>query len=442
MQRRTFLRGLGATISLPAMSSLAAPTKLGSSAAAAPLRMAFLYVPNGVNLDHWKPNVSQGAGKDFKLASSLTSLNPYREDLQIIGGLDHDKAKANGDGPGDHARASATFLTGCQAKKTAGANIRNGVSVDQLAATHIGHNTKLSSLELSTVRARMSGSCDSGYSCIYQHNISWRDENTPMPAEYNPRTAFEKLFGSGNAEQDAARRAQRKSVLDFVSDQSKKLSDKASKRDQEKLDEYLTSIREVEARIEKAEKMGNQYPEEAIPSGVPRGYQSHIRSMFDIMALAFKTDSTRVASFMLSNEGSNRSFQNIGVSEGHHSLSHHRKNPSKLKDIAKIDTFYAQQLAYFLEQLKASQLSDQGEEMGSILDNTMILYGSAIGDGNAHNHTDLPIILAGGAKHGIQTGRHVIAPDGTPVTNLYLSMLDKMNVNAKRIGDSTGKFSI
>ncbi len=441
MQRRTFLRGLGATISLPAMSSFAAPSKL-SSVATAPLKMAFVYVPNGVNLNHWKPDVTQGTGKNFKLASSLTSLNPYREDLQIIGGLDHDKARANGDGAGDHARASATFLTGCQARKTAGSNIRNGVSVDQLAASQVGDETKLSSLELSTIRSRTSGACDSGYSCIYQHNISWRDENTPMPAEYNPRTAFEKLFGSGNIQQDAERRAQRKSVLDFVSDQSKKLSDKVSKRDQEKLDEYLTSIRKVEMRIEKAEKIGSLYPEDAIPEGIPRGFKAHIRSMFDIMTLAFKTDSTRVASFMLSNEASNRSFQNIGVSEGHHSLSHHRKNPNKLKDIAKIDTFYAQQLAYFLQQLKESQLSDQGEGMGSILDNTMVLYGSCIGDGNIHNHNDLPIILAGGAKHGIQTGRHVIAPEGTPLTNLYLSMLDKMDVSAKRIGDSTGKFEI
>jgi len=433
MQRRKFLTGLAASISLPQMSSLAAPAIVGTKT---PTRLAFLYVPNGVNLKQWKPALGSDAA--FKLSPSLSPLDPFKENIQVISGLDHEKAQANGDGPGDHARASATFLTGCQAKKTAGSNIRNGISVDQIAARQIGHHTKLASLELSTTRTRRSGSCDSGYSCIYQHNISWRDETTPMPAEYNPRSAFEKIFGSGDYKEDALRQARRRSVLDFVTNDAKILQQKLSKEDQHKLDEYLTSIREVELKIERAEKFKELYPEEAKPEGIPNSYENHIRAMFDVMALAFKTDSTRIASFMLSNEGSNRSFNNLGVSGGHHAISHHRSNAGKLEQIAKIDKFYTEQLAYFLHNLQQTQ---EGEH--SLLDNTMVVYGSCIGDGNRHNHTDLPIVLAGGGGAGkMKTNRHFKATDGTPLTNLYLSLLDNMDVSAKRIGDSTGKLNL
>ncbi|MEZ7957088.1 MAG: DUF1552 domain-containing protein [Rubritalea sp.] len=434
MKRRNFLKGVAATISLPQMSSLAALTKSG--AISTPNRLAFLYVPNGVNLSQWRPT---GVGADYALSESLKSLAPFKQDIQIISGLDHDKARANGDGPGDHARASATFLTGCQAKKTAGSNIRNGISADQLAARHIGHQTKLSSLELSTVRARMSGSCDSGYSCVYQHNISWRDESTPMPAEYDPRVAFEKIFGSGDTKADAVRRAKRKSVLDLISQDAKNLQQKIGAEDRDKLDEYLTSIRQVERNIEQAENFHDRYPADAKPDGIPKGYKAHIRSMFDIMTLAFKTDSTRIASFMLSSEGSNRSFKNIGVSGGHHALSHHRNKPETLRQIAKIDAFYAEQLAYFLENLKRSSEGDNG---GNLLDNTMIVYASSIADGNKHNNENIPVILAGGGSGKLTPGRHIQAPEGTPMTNLYLSLLDRMDVSAKRIGDSSGKLDL
>lgn len=437
MKRRTFLTGLAATISVPRMNSMAKTLE----PVGAPTRMAFLYVPNGVNLSQWKPKL--GKGKDFQLSPSLSPLTEYKKQLQVISGLDHDKAASNGDGPGDHARASATFLTGCQAKKTAGSNIRNGISVDQIAAKQIGHHTKLSSLELSTIRSRKSGSCDSGYSCIYQHNISWRDETTPMPAEYDPRVAFEKLFGSGNIKEDKRRLANRKSVLDFVSNDAKKLHRKLSKEDQEKLDEYLTSVRDVERKIEQAENFADHYPAEAKPKGIPNNFQDHIRAMFDVMTLAFKTDSTRIASFLLSNEGSNRSFQKLGVNSGHHALSHHRNNPDKLEKIAIIDHFYTEQLAYFLEQLQQIK-----EANGTLLDHTMIVYGSSISDGNRHRHTDLPIILAGGGKvghgkgAGIHTNRHFKAEKGTPLTNLYLTLLEQMNVSAERIGDSTGTLNL
>ncbi len=435
MQRRKFLTGLAASISLPQMTSLAGST--ASSVAKAPSRLAFVYIPNGVNLKEWKPAL--GSNDAFKLSPSLSPLNPFKEKIQVISGLDHDKAKSNGDGAGDHARASATFLTGCQAKKTAGSNIRNGISVDQIAARQIGHHTKLASLELSTIKARKSGSCDSGYSCIYQHNISWRDESTPMPAEYDPRSAFEKIFGSGDFKADALRQARRKSILDFVGEDAKKLQKKLSTEDRIKLDEYLTSIREVEVKIEKSENFKELYPIEAKPDGIPNSYELHICAMFDVMALAFKTDSTRIASFMLAGEGSNKSFSNLGVNGGHHAISHHRHSPDKLRQIAQIDQFYTQQLAYFLNSLQQTKEGD-----GSLLDNTMVVYGSCIGDGNRHNHTDLPIILAGGGggRDMIKSNRHFSAPDGTPLTNLYLSLLELMDVSARRVGDSTGKLDL
>ena len=435
MKRRHFLKGVAASISLPPLTSLASLSG-SSSTVSSPNRLAFLYVPNGVNVRQWRPT---GLGSDYALSSSLQSLTPFKNDIQIISGLDHDKAKANGDGPGDHARAAATFLTGCQAKKTAGSNIRNGISVDQLAARTIGHETKLASLELSTVKSRMSGACDSGYSCIYQNNISWRDATTPMPAEYNPRIAFEKVFGSGNLKKDAERRANRKSVLDFVQRETNQIHKKLGTADRSKLDEYLTSIREVERRIEQAEQFKNHYPADAKPTSIPKSYQEHIRAMFDIMALAFKTDSTRISSFMLSSEGSNRTFKDIGISGGHHALSHHRRNPDTLRKIAMIDTFYAEQLAYFLNTLKNTPEGDRG---GNVLDNTMIVYGSSIADGNRHSHNNLPVILAGGGAGTLTQGRHIEAPEGSPMTNLYLSLLERMNVSARRIGDSTGKLDL
>lgn len=435
MKRRNFLKGVAASISLPPLTSLAELSG-ASSTVTSPNRLAFLYVPNGVNVQQWRPT---GLAASYQLSPSLQSLSPFKKDIQIISGLDHNKAKANGDGPGDHARAAATFLTGCQVKKTAGANIRNGISVDQLAARTIGHQTKLASLELSTVKSRMSGACDSGYSCIYQNNISWRDATTPMPAEYNPRLAFENVFGSGNLKEDTRRRVNRKSVLDFVQYEANQIHKKLSTEDRGKLDEYLTSIREVERRIEQAEQHQNHYPADAKPTGMPLNYQDHIRAMFDIIALAFKTDSTRIASFMLSSEGSNRTFKQIGISGGHHELSHHRKNPETLKQIAMIDAFYAEQLAYFLEALKNTPEGDDG---GNVLDNTMIVYGSSISDGNRHNHNNLPVILAGGGGGTLTQGRHIQAPDDTPMTNLYLSLLDRMQVSARRIGDSTGKLEL
>lgn len=428
--RRTFLKGVATTLALPSLSSLGA---VGAAAAAHPTRLGFIYVPNGVNLKHWNPT---GSGTDYELSKTLQPLAGLKKDFSILRNLDHDKAWANGDGAGDHARANATFLTGCQARKTAGADIQLGVSVDQLAARQIGYKTRVSSLELSTDPSRRSGHCDSGYSCAYQFNLSWLDENTPAPAERDPRLVFEKLFGSGNAKEDARRRHYRKSILDFVHDDAKRLQKRLGATDRSKVDEYLTAVRDIEQRIDRAEHFKVEVPEDQRPTGIPKSYQEHIRLQFDLMALAFQTDTTRISTFMLAHDGSNRAFPELGIHSGHHELSHHRRKEDHLKQIAEIDLFYIQQLAAFLEKLKNTK---EGE--GNLLDHSMIVYGSGIADGDRHSHDNLPVLLAGKGNGQLNPGRIVEAEAGTPMTNLYLSLLDRMGVAAERIGDSTGKLS-
>jgi hypothetical protein len=389
------------------------------------------------SVEQWFPT---GVGTDYQLAPSLKALEAHRNDFSIITGLAHDKARSNGDGAGDHARSNATFLTGIQAKKTAGSDISLGISVDQLAAEKLGHLTKLSSLELSTDGERSAGRCDSGYSCAYQFNLSWKNETTPMAPEMDPRLVFERLFGmgaSGDRPQDARRRRiLHKSVIDTVLDDARTLQGKVTAADKAKLDEYFTAVRDIEQRIERAEKMTKALPKGIqAPTGVPETFEEHIKSMFDLLALAFQTDSTRIATFGLSHDGSNRSFADIGVPEGHHQLSHHQKDPDKLRKLALIDQFYAKQFGYFLGKLKATKDSDGT----NLLDNSMIVYGSAISDGDRHNHDHLPVIVAGRAKGMMTPGRHIALAQETPMTNLYLSMLDRLGVPAERIGDSTGR---
>jgi Protein of unknown function (DUF1552) len=424
--RRTFLKGLSSVLALPALPSLRAAS---APAAASPTRMAFVYIPNGVNTQLWRP-----ASADT-LSATLDPLTGMRKHFSVIRGLDHHKARANGDGAGDHARANATFLTGCQARKTAGADVRVGVSIDQIAAQHIGHLTRVPSLELSTDPPRRSGNCDSGYSCAYVHNLSWRSETTPAPAERDPRYVFEKLFGSGDAKLDAKRRLQQKSVLDFVIEDAKRLHKRLDGDDQVKMDEYLTSVRDVERRIQNAEKFRILVPEHQRPSGIPETYSQHIRAMYEMMALAFQTDTTRIATYMMAHDGSNRTFPEIGITSAHHELSHHRGNLETLEKIGKIDRFYIEHFAWFLEKLRNTR---EGE--GNLLDHSMIVYGGGISDGNSHDHGDLPILLAGHGSGSITQGRLITATQGTPTTNLYLSLLDRMNVKAERIGDSNGSF--
>lgn len=428
---------MGTAIALPALEVMLPAPTFAKAGRKIPLRMAFTYMPNGAIMPQWTPKKT---GRRFDLPPTLQPLSGLRDSLQVLGGLDQDKAKANGDGAGDHARANATFLTGCQAKKTAGADIRIGVSVDQVAASQIGHLTKLPSLELSCDKSRRSGKCDSGYSCAYQFNLSWKNDSLPMAPEANPREVFDRLFGNGIAKEEAESQERRhrheRSILDFALQDVKRLQSKLGHTDRGKLEEYLEAVRDLEKRIEKTEKTEKPRPGYPRPEGVPPDYGEHIRMMFDLMALAFQTDTTRVSTFLLAHDGSNRSFKEIGVAEGHHSISHHQNDQKKIAKLAKIDRFYVQQFAYFLKKLKNMREADGS----TLLDHCMIVYGSGISDGNRHNHEDLPVLLAGGAAADLSIGRHKRF-DGVPLTNLYLSLLERMGVEAEALGDSTGKLA-
>lgn len=441
LARRKFLRGLGAAVGLPAMESLnplmAAPlASPATTAKGSPLRMAYLYIPNGVNLEHWRPS---GSGRGYRLGKSMAALEKHKEDMQIFSGFAHKQAEAGKDGAGDHARSNATFLTGQRAKKTSGADIKVGTSVDQIAARAVENQTRLSSLELTCDGVRKSGRCDSGYSCAYQFNLSWRSENQPNTPEANPRLVFERLFGAGSAKDRAKSLAQRrstqKSILDFISDDAKAMHRHLGRNDQHKLEEYLTGVREIERQIQKSESLGAPLdPGVATPSGQPENYKEHMRLLMDMMVLAFQTDSTRISTFLLAHDGSNRSFKEIGVSEGHHNLSHHKQKKDNLDKIQKIDEFYLEQLAYFMEKMKSTEDVD-GQ---SLLHNSMIVYGSGIADGNRHSHRDLPVIVGGNAGGAFKPGRHVDLGEEVPLSNLYLRMLHEFGVKEKRFGDSTG----
>ena len=444
--RRTALKGLGTAIALPWLESLSfAAAPAGATAASGvPKRLAFLYVPNGVNMEHWTP---MDEGKLTKLSGILEPLEPYREYVNVLSGLALDKARANGDGPGDHARAMSAFLTGSQPRKTSGADIKVGMSADQYVAQAIGDNTRFPSLELGIEAGRQAGNCDSGYSCAYSSNLSWRGESTPNAKEIDPKLVFDRLFGGNDPKELASARARRelynKSVLDFVTEDAKQLNKTLGQGDQRKLDEYLTSVREVEQRIEKARQNASGPPPKpnmSAPSGIPKDLQDHIRLMCDLMVLAFQTDLTRVATFPIANDGSNRPYRMIDISEGHHELSHHGSDPKKLDKIKKINTFHMEQFAYLIGRMKSVK-----EANGStLLDNVLLVYGSGIGDGNRHNHDDLPILLVGKGGGSIETGRHLVYPKktDTPLMNLYLALFDLMGAPARRFGDSTGVLKI
>ncbi|GIW89473.1 MAG: hypothetical protein KatS3mg108_3797 [Isosphaeraceae bacterium] len=437
--RRTVLRGLGTTLALPwleAMAPLIDPAKARAAGIdPRPRRMAFLYVPNGVHMPEWTPKQE---GRGYELPEILKPLAPFRDDLLVLTGLAQDNANAKGDGGGDHARALAAFLTGVHPRKTDGANIRAGISVDQVAAQKIGHLTRFPSLELGCDPSAQAGNCDSGYSCAYSSNISWSSETTPLAKEVNPRLVFDRLFGEAGGDVGSAsarRRKRRQSVLDYVSEDARRLRDRLGTTDRRKLDEYLTSVREIERRLVAASRPPVDAPPNASrPAGIPDQYGEHIRLMCDMIALAFQTDLTRIVTFVLANEGSNRTYNWLGVADGHHELSHHGRDPEKQSKIQKINTFHVEQLAYLLGKLKEAA---DGEGQ-SVLDNCMIVYGSGIADGDAHNHNDLPILLAGRGAGTIQTGRHVRYPDQTPLNNLFLAMLDRMDARVDALGDSTG----
>ncbi len=444
--RRTVLRGLGAAVSLPwleAMSFGADGVSKGAAAAGilsgkgtAPLRMAFLYVPNGMHMQALTPTA---VGKAFELTPLLSPLAKYKDDLLVLTGLAQDHAFAHKDGAGDHARSLAVFLTGVHVLKS-DKEIHCGVSVDQLAASKIGDRTRFPSLEIGIDRGAQSGNCDSGYSCAYSSNIAWKSPTTPVAKEVNPRLVFERLFGdadssSGSADERVRRRYLRKSVLDFVAEDARNLAPILGLNDRRKLDEYMTSVREIERRIARAEhKIGDPAAPKHQPPGIPKDNQEHIRLMMDMLVLAFQTDQTRIATFMLANEGSNKSYEFIGVPEGHHDLSHHGGDPKKHEKIKKINDYHIKQYAYLLERLKSIREGD-----GTLLDHSMIVYGSGISDGNKHNHDNLPIIMAGRGNGTIHTGRHVKLEKTTPLNNLYVEMLDRVGVKVDRFGDSDGR---
>ncbi len=450
LDRRQFLKGLGVCMTLPIFESLAptylrasnltvGKTPLATTATGAPLRMAYVYFPNGAHQDYWWP---QGSGTNFTLGRTMQPLANLKQSIQVLGGLDHLNATAGNDGAGDHARANATFLTGARARKTDSVDIQVGVSVDQIVAREVGHLTRFSSLELSCDAVRKAGRCDSGYSCAYQYNLSWQSPSTPVAPEPNPRLVFERLFGSGAPGERQAnferRQQTQKSLLDFIMDDARSLGRGLASNDRHKLDEYLTGVREIEQRIERNERFG-ALPDPGIdtPAGIPANYGEHMEIMYDLLALAFTTDSTRVATLLLAGDGTNRAFPQIGIPEGHHYLSHHRNQHDMMEKIGAIDLYYMQHFARFIEKLDKTKDVDGN----SVLHNSMIVYGCGNADGNRHNHDNLPVILAGAGGGTLRTGRYV-QMGSKPMTNLFLSMTDRMGVNQlDRIGDSTGRIT-
>ncbi|MFY7809914.1 MAG: DUF1552 domain-containing protein [Fimbriimonadaceae bacterium] len=438
VSRRTVLRGMGVAMAVPFLEGLAPRSVLAVSAPARPVRMAYLFVPNGVaHMDAWRPAAS-GVLND--LPPILRPLDKVKQHMNVLTGLDQHNANALGDGPGDHARSTATWLTGVHIKKTDGSDIRAGISADQVAAQFIGKQTRFASLEIGCERGAMAGNCDSGYSCAYSSSVSWASESTPVAKEVNPRAVFERLFGTGDEVADAVSRerrmAHRRSILDFVMEDADALRGRLGTRDQQKLDEYLDGVRDIERRIARAETENRSLMGEGIPApapGIPRDRGEHIRLLGDRMVLAFQSDLTRICTFMLANDGSNRPFPELNIGDGHHDVSHHGNDPDKVRKKQLIDIFHTQQLAYILERMATTEDGD-----GTLLDNTMLVYGAGISNGDRHNHDDLPTIVAGRAGGTLRTGRHLVYQQGTPMSNLYVSMLGRVGVPVERLGDSTG----
>ncbi len=446
MNRRHFLRGLGACIALPAFSSLvpgrllaaAAAAQLATTATGAPLRTAFVFFPNGAIPSRWWPT---GGEADFGLGATLQPLEAMRRHVQVLGGLDHANANPGDDGGGDHARGNSVFLTGVRIKKSA-TDVHAGISIDQVIAGQVGHLTRFPSIELTCDETRRSANCDSGYSCAYQFNISWQSPTTPMTPEANPRLVFERLFGAGahgeRAGNAARRMMSRRSVLDFVLEDARTMQHRLAGNDREKLDQYLTGIREVEARIQKAEKFGSTVdPDLPTPAGIPNLRAEYVDLMYDMLLLAFQTDTTRVATFVLAHDGDNRSFSEIGIAEGHHDLSHHQNNQERVAKVAQIDRWYVERFARFLAKMEGTPDVDGH----SLLHNSRIIYGSGNADGNRHTHENLPLVLAGGGGGLLTPGRYV-QHGSKPLSNLFLNLADTAGVSGlERFGDSTQRLT-
>jgi hypothetical protein len=447
LSRRHFLRGLGVAVALPALESMKPRSAFASqstrqaatSSTGAPIRMAFMEFANGALPQYWWPTGEPG--RDFQLNRTMQPLEPVKSKIQIIAGLDHRNATPGPDGAGDHGRAGGTFLTGVRVRKTQGADIRAGISIDQVAARQIGRLTRFPSLEITSDVVRQTGDCDSGYSCAYQCNMAWSSPTAPLPPEPNPRAVFERLFGAGaHGERRASllrRQQQQRSVLDFVLDDARDIQQQMSNRDRLRMDEYLTSVREIERRVQAAETANRQTPDPdtATPAGIPAEFQEYMRLMYSMMLLAFQTDSTRICTFLLAHDGDNRPFPQLGIPEGHHYLTHHMSNPDKIEKVARIEHWYIQQFAWFLREMDRIQ----DEDGNSMLHNSMLMIGCANADGNRHSHVNLPVILAGGGGGTLTAGRYVRV-NSQPMCNLYLSLIDRMGVQGvDSFGDSTGR---
>jgi hypothetical protein len=431
--RRAFLRGMGTAVALPFLDAMV-PAFAAPRAGKPPVRMAFVYVPNGIDMRNWNPEYE---GKLAELPRILKPLEPFKDDVLMLGNLTHNTGRALLDGAGDHGRCCGSYLTGIQVKKST-TDIRAGVSMDQIVAKQVGGATRFPSLELGLEDARQSGDCDSGYSCAYTNNLAWRSETQPLPPILDPRALFERLFGDGVALSPEARAREakyRRSILDFVTEDTKKLESGLGPTDRRKLDEYLSSIRAVELQLQKAEKDNAQIdPHMEKPYGVPADFAEHYKLMTDMMTIALQADLTRVMTFLVTHEGTSRAYREIGIADGHHPLTHHRNQPDLMEKVAQINCYHLKQFAGWVEKLKSIKEGD-----GSLLDNLMIVYGAGLSDGNRHAHEDLPTLIVGSGGKKIKTGRRVVYRRETPMCNLYLSMMDRMGVQMEHFGDSTGK---
>ena len=432
LSRRTMLRGMGAAVALPLLDAMFP----AMAAAPGPVRrLGVVYHPNGVIYDQWLPT---GVGTDYKLSPTLAGLQPFRDKLIVVTGLASDEAEALGDGGGDHSRASGTYLTGVHVRKSDSV-VRNGISMDQIAAKAFERYTQLSSLQLTVDDNSMVGSCDTGYSCAYSSTLSWLTPTLPLMSENNPRVVFERLFGSIDSTDPrdrASRLQQNQSILDSVTGRVKQLQQKLGTADNRKVDDYLASLRDVERQIQKAEEQSSkEMPDVVRPAGIPESFEEHVRLLYDLQLLAYQSDLTRVITFMYGREQTGRSYPQIGIPEPHHPLTHHQGDPEKMAKCAVIQRYHIKLFAEFLEKLRKTP---DGE--GSLLDNVILLYGGGISNSDRHTHGPLPTLLLGGGAGTIKGGRHIVYPEHTPLTNLQMTLLNKLGVPTEKLGDSTGQF--
>ena len=436
ISRRTVLRGMGATVALPLLDAMVpALTAQVKTPARAVRRLGVVYHPNGVIYENWLPT---GAGREFAFSRTLAPLEPYRDQVVVITGLSSHQAEALGDGGGDHSRASGTYLTGVHVKKSDSV-VENGVSMDQIAARALEKETQLSSLQLTADDNSLVGSCDVGYSCAYSSTLSWRTPTLPLMAENNPRVVFERLFGSSDstdARVRSARLRQDRSILDSVTARVTQLQQTLGASDNRKLSDYLESLRDTERRIQKAEEQSTKRgPDVDQPAGVPDGFEPHVQLLYDLQVLAYQSDLTRVITFMYGREQTGRPYPQIGIPEPHHPLTHHQNDPAKKEKCTAIQLYHVALFAAYLEKLRMTPDGD-----GSLLDHVVLLFGGGISNSDRHTHGPLPTLLAGAGAGAIKGGRHLVYPDDTPLTNLQLTLLNKLDVPSETLGDSTGQF--